>query len=266
MAITHIIVGEQNSKPLIAAQELDESLAGEILVLKDQLGLGPIHLAEGETMDTARSAFWISLNGLEDFKIEDSQKVQILADQVTEEDQVWFWFAPNVSDACAFFWLLSFFQNKPGVLHTISIGGLPFFNEKGTLYYPSQFSSVLPREMVKCKKLLKDISPADYEIDGDDWPNLTGENALVRTFEGGKKVISRNDSHYDTVLLNQLQFAQGWTKASKLLSHAIAKINDPINEQFMEKRFRLLIEDGKILVQGDATKALKDFEVTRFGT
>lgn len=266
MAVTHIIVGDQNAKSLFAAQELDEAVAGEVLVLKDQLALGPIFVGEGENMDAMRSEFWSSLLNQPDYKIDDTQRVQTLVDGLEENDQVWFWFAPNVLDTCAYYWLLPFFENKVGVLHVISINGLPFFNEKGTLYYPNYFSSVLPREMVKCKKLLKDISAADFEIDGDDWPKLCGENALVRTFEGSKKLMSRNDNHYDQVLLNQLQFAQGWTKASKLLSHAIAKINDPINEQFMEKRFRLLIEEGKILVQGDASKALKDFEVTRFGS
>ena len=38
----HIIVGDEAAKNLKAAFELDENLQGEILVLKDTLGIGDL--------------------------------------------------------------------------------------------------------------------------------------------------------------------------------------------------------------------------------
>jgi hypothetical protein len=262
--IYHIVVGDFAAKQLQEGILLDEEIKGEILVLKDTLGIGPIH--DIENLDTIRTEFWNSMSRKEEVSVQDSLQIQSLINSLVEGDQVWFWLAPNVSDTCAYFWLLQYFKDYPGYLHTININALPFFNEKGTLYYPNSFGLILPREIVKCKKLLKDVSLADMEVDGDDWLKLVEEKGLIRTFEGNKKIKTQKDDYYDMIIMNQLQFVQGFVKANKVLSHAHAKIVDTVSDSFLEYRLRLLITEGRILVQGDASKALKDFEISKFGS
>jgi hypothetical protein len=261
--ITHIIVGNEAAKPLQEAQGLDESLQGEIVVLKDTLGIGPIYTAEGQTFSGVRTDFWKSINAAwpENQVVEDEQNVTAICDALQEDDQVWFWMAPCVSDVMAYYWLLNYFKKHPGVLHCIFINSLPFFNAKGGLFYPKNFSEVLPKEMVKCQKLVKDVSPADYEMDGDEWPRLAGENAMVRSHEGGKKIMSRNDSYLDNYITNQFQFANEFVKANKVISQAISKMTEGVSDVFMIHRLNCLIAEEKLETQGDGKKGLKDLDV-----
>ena len=115
--------------------------------------------------------------------------------------------------------------------------------------------------MVKCQKLVKDVSPADYEMDGDEWPRLAGENAMVRSHEGGKKIMSRNDSYLDNYITNQFQFANEFVKANKVISQAISKMTEGVSDVIMIHRLNCLIAEEKLETQGDGKKGLKDLEV-----
>ncbi len=265
MPITHIIVGHEAAKPLQEAMLLDEGLQGEIIVLQDTLGIGPIHVAEGETFTQVRTNFWKSITPTwpAEQQVIDSENIEKLCANLQSNQQVWFWMAPCVSDVMAYYWLLPYFASYSGVLHTLFINSLPFFNVKGTLFYPKNFSEVLPREMVKCQRLVKDVSSADYEIDGDEWPKLAGENALIRSHEGGKKIMSRNDNHLDSLLLNQFQFSKEFVKASKVISQALSKQAETVSDLFLIHRLHTLIADGTLQVNGDSAKALNSFEVKR---
>jgi Protein of unknown function/Domain of unknown function (DUF1835) len=260
--ITHFIVGHEAAKPLQEAQQLDEQLAGEIIILKDTLGIGPLHVAEGETFSEIRTNFWKSVApnwGAEQI-VDDEQNIQKVIEGLQEGDTVWFWMAPCVTDVMAYYWLLNYFKASPGVLHCIFINSLPFFNAKGTLFYPKNFSEVLPREMVKCQKLLKDVSPADYEVDGDEWPKLSGENALIRSHEGGKKIMSRNDNHHDGLILNQFQFANEFVKATKVITQALSKNTETVSDFFLMHRLHTLIAEEKLTTQGEG----KNLEVKKY--
>jgi hypothetical protein len=50
----------------------------------------------------------------------------------------------------------------------LNIIGLPFLNEKGQLFYPKNFSEVVPTEFLKTKRLLKKLTVADYEEAGEE--------------------------------------------------------------------------------------------------
>jgi Protein of unknown function/Domain of unknown function (DUF1835) len=263
MSITHIIVGDEAAKPLQEALLLDENLQGNIITLKDTLGIGPLFINDGENFETIRTNFWKSIGAefKEDQLVPDVAAMHHLCNNLQPNQQVWFWMAPCVTDVITYYWLLSYFEKHIGVLHCIFINSLPFFNAKGTLFYPKNFSEVLPREMVKCQKLLKMVSPADYEIDGDEWPKLAGENALIRSHEGGKKISSRNDNHLDSLLFNQFQFSNEFVKATKVISQALSKNTDGVSDLFLIHRLHILIADEKLETQGDGKKGLKDLEI-----
>jgi hypothetical protein len=265
MKLVHIIAGDAVLKNLQEAQLLDETLAGEILVLKDTLGIGSIYKNEGESFSKVRTDFWKSVqpNRPEEEVVQDEENVLKLIENIDEETKVWFWMAPCVTDVCAYFWLLSYFKKHVGVLHYISINSLPFFNEKGTLFYPKNFSEILPKEIVKCKRLAKDVSPADYELEGDEWEKLAGENAMIRTNEGGKKTTSKNENFYDSAILNQLQFTTDFVKANKIIHQALGKITDTVSDWFIIYRLKQLVADGTLIAQGDMNKALNNWEVKK---
>jgi Protein of unknown function/Domain of unknown function (DUF1835) len=265
MNLVHIMVGNAAEKNLQEAQLLDETLAGNIIVLKDTLGIGPLAVSEGQSFSQLRTQFWQSITPTwpADQQVQDAETIAALIENLQEDTKVWFWMAPCITDVCAYYWLLPYFEKLHGVLHCISINSLPFFNEKGTLFYPKNFSEILPKEIVKCKRLAKDLSPADYELEGEEWARLTGENALIRTSEGGKKVSSKNDNFYDSAITNQLQFTTDFIKAHKIISQAMNKITDTVSDNFIIHRLKTLVSNDTLLVQGDINKALNNWEVKK---
>jgi Protein of unknown function/Domain of unknown function (DUF1835) len=265
MNLVHIMVGNAAEKNLLEAQLLDESLVGEIIVLKDTLGIGPIAVPENSTLSNIRTEFWKSITPTwpAEQVVNDAENMETLIANLDENTKIWFWMAPCITDVCAYYWLLPYFKKLHSVLHCISINSLPFFNEKGTLFYPKNFSEILPKEIVKCKRLAKDISPADYELEGDEWDRLAGENALIRTSEGGKKVSSKNDNFYDSAILNQLQFTTDFIKASKIITQAFTKITDTVSDTFIISRLKTLVANETLIAQGDTNKALNSWEVKK---
>jgi hypothetical protein len=261
----HIIAGEESAKNLESAFELDENLRGDILVLKDQLGIGPIAIENEIDHDALRNEFWKSLSShhipqeLEDHKL----VLNFIEKALSEEEPICFWLSPCATDVCAYFWLVALFKNHPDLLHTINIIGLPFLNEKGQLFYPKSFAEVIPKEFTKTKRLLKKVTPAEFEVEGEEWMKLMGEATWVRTYEGGKKMSSRDVAYYDNLIKTSL--GPDFQKGSKIVNEAMKKSTQLVSPLFIEWRLRELAKADQMTVNGDVEKPLKDFEVKKIG-
>ena len=176
-----------------------------------------------------------------------------------ETIQAWFWMAPAPADVCAYYWLLPYLTKHLGRFYVINITGLPFLNEQGQVFYPKSFSQILPKEIVKARRLARQVTPSEMEVDGDDWKRLVEENGGVRTHEGGKKIVSQGLDYYDKQLLGFC--AQNFQKASKVVRQALSKNNIPTGDLFLGWRLRKMAEEGMLIVQGDPTKALNEFDI-----
>lgn len=260
----HFIVGHEAAKQLQGAFELDENLAGEILVLRDTLGIGPIQKTEGTTFGALRTEFWKTIDASFKEEVADQKHVLLtVARAIREEEPICLWMAPCVSDVCAYYWLLPFFKELPGMFHIININSLPFLNEKGQIFYPKNFSEVLPKEFIKTKRLLKEVSPSEFEVDGDEWKRLVEENTWVRVYEGGKKISSKPESYFDSTIVNSAAF--DFVKASKVVHDVLKKNPETVADKFIEWRIREMIIAGQLAVNGDASKGFKDFEIKKAG-
>jgi hypothetical protein len=262
----HILVGHEAAKNLEEAFALDENLKGEIVVLKDTLGVGPIHPNEDEKFIEIRTSFWKDLDTSfpEEEQVLDENTIKLLAVKAQrEEEPLCFWMSPCVTDVCAYFWLLTYLKQFPGMLHTINIVGLPFLNEKGQLFYPTNFSQIPAKEFLKTKRLLKEVTPAEYEVEGDEWARLQQENAWVRTYEGGKKIVSKDVSFFDTLIKNSL--TDEFQKAHKVVNETMKKITQTVSHLFIEWRIKELIKANSIVINGDIAKHFKDFEIKKVG-
>lgn len=256
----HLISDEQNARPLLAAFDLDENLRGEIHIFRDDLSYGPLMPFAEKSFDETRTAFRQSWNKTDALPLQESADLQaLLARAQADDEPCCFWLAPNANDVIRYFWLLPYFKNDPGRLHVISIGGLPFLNEKGQLFYPTQFAQVPPKEFIKTKRLLKEVSLAEYETDGDEWLRLQRDETGLRVHDGGKKIVSKPDNHIDAGLL--LNLSSDWQKASKALNENNKKnaANWPVG--FVEWRIRSLIEQGQLELKGDPQKPTRELEV-----
>ncbi len=261
--IYHFVVGDMAAEPLRQAIADNAELEGEVIVLKDILHVGPLRKEEGQSFSELRSAFWQEINKHEKVpaKVDDMERLLAVSAEMYKDDaiQAWFWMAPWPADVCAYYWLLPYLSKHMGRFFIVNIANLPFLDENGKLYYPKNISQILPRELVKARKLARPVTPSEMEIDSDEWQKLVEENAAVRTHEGGKKIASQTEYIFDASLLSFC--SQQFQKASKIVRQAIAKFNIPTGDVWLAWRLRQLAIEGKIVVQGDATKALNEYDV-----
>jgi hypothetical protein len=261
--IYHIVTGDMAAAPLRDAIANDETMAGEVIVIKDVLSVGPLQKEEGQKFSEMRSAFWqdVVINEKNPIQTDDMERLLEVSAAMAkdEEAKVWVWIAPLPADICTYFWTIKYMGKYPGRFFVLNIAGLPFLDENGKLFYPKSIADIPVKEVVKARKLARPVTYAELETDGEEWRKLTADNAGIRTLEGGKRVVSRTDDYYDSQLAG---FATPqYQKASKVVSQALAKFNIPTGDMYLGWRLRKMAEAGKLQLQGDVTKTLKDFDV-----
>jgi hypothetical protein len=176
-----------------------------------------------------------------------------------EKAKAWIWLAPWPADVCAYHWLLGYLGKHLEKLKVVNIVGLPFLDENGKVYYPKNISQVLPKELVKARKLARQVNAGELEVDGYEWQKLVDENAMIRVHEGGKKLVSKTEDFYDKTLLSFC--SQQFQKASKIVRQVLSKADVPTGDLWLVWRIRVMIANEQLVVQGDANKATNEFEI-----
>ena len=261
--IYHFVVGDEAAKPLIEAVATEPSMEGEVIVLRDLLHIGPLQKSEGQSFSELRSAWWqnVAPNDKAPIQVDDMERVLEVSSQMFKDEDVraWIWMAPWPADVSAYHWLIKYLSKHAGRFFLVNIANLPFLNEAGKVYYPKNISEILPKELIKARKLARPVTPAEVEVDGDEWNKLVAEDSGIRTHEGGKKLTARDDNFYDAQLISFC--SQQFQKAAKIIQAALTKFNIPTGDLYLSWRLRRLASDGLLLLKGDVTKTFRDWEV-----
>ena len=250
--------------PLTEAMTLHADLAGEIVVIRDLLHLGPIQKnADGQKFSELRSTFWqeVTVPEKSTVTVDDTERIlKVSAAMAADSSHVaWLWVAPWPADICTMLWLAKYLGKYPGRYYTVSIAGLPFLDENGKVFYPKNISELQPKEVVKARKLARAVTYVEIENDTEDWSRLTKENGGIRSLEGVKKITSRKIEFFDAQLFAAC--TNQWQKAHKVVNNAMTKGNIPTGDTFMGWRLRQMVTSEKLHVQGDLSKTLRDFDV-----
>jgi hypothetical protein len=263
----HIVHNAGDVDVLTKAIELDETLAGEVIQVKDDFAVGPIKNLDTEEGWNARLDYWRGLlsgspygtEGVGSF--DDREMVKELKKKLEEnpEEQVWIWMGQNQHDVTSYYWLMPQLREYQGRVMILYMNNLPFINEKGQLFYPSWLQEIQPKEFMKAKKLARPITLSEYEVDPDEWRKLMEENAPVRMLEGGKKIVGKDERFYDSEILKNI--TPEWQKATRALSNTLHRMKIKTGDVFLMWRMKELVAAGKIEVMGDITKGWKDFDV-----
>lgn len=262
----HIVFEQSNVAALEKAMELDESLLGNIVEIKDDFAVGPLlNIYETEGYQQRRD-WWKSLleysPQTEQLNIvDDKLTVHNLLKQLDEtpEEKVWIWMGQNVHDVCGYFWLMTQLKDYQGRIEVLYLNNLPFINEKGNIFYPTSLFEILPKEFLKAKKLARPITLSEFEVDPDEWRKLCTENASVRFLEGGKKISGKEIEFYDKdILINVTPAPQ---KLLKLLGNTIHKMKVKTGDVFLVWRIREMISFGKLEAIGDWSKGWKEVTI-----
>ena len=261
--IYHIVTGDIAAGPLNIALGTEPSMEGQVVVMKDVLSVGPLQKEEGQKFSELRSAFWqeVVINEKNPIVLDDLERLSEVSIALANdaEAKAWIWIAPWPADVCTYHWALKYLGQYMGRLFVINIAGLPFLDEQGKVFFPKSIGEIQPKELVKARKLARAVTPAELEVDGEEWRKLVKENGGIRIHEGGKRLTSKSEEHYDNQLISFC--SHQYQKASKVVSQALARYNVPTGDLYLGWRLRKMVESGRLELQGDTTKALKDFEV-----
>jgi hypothetical protein len=262
----HIVFNTADIAALEAATELDDTLSGKIIEIKDDYAVGPlmdIYETEGYQ---ARRDWWkevLTHSPYEDQldMVDDKLTVHQLINSLKhdENEMIWLWMGQNAHDVSGYYWLMSQFKEYQSRIHVLYLNNLPFLNEKGQLFYPTHLSQIEPKEFLKAKKLARPITLSEFELDPDEWKKLCQENEGVRFLEGGKKLVSMHIGCYDKEILSLL--TKNAQKLPSALSNIMAKLKVKLGDAFIVFRLKALEEAGKLVIAGDWSKGWKDMVV-----
>jgi hypothetical protein len=262
----HIVFNTADIAALEAAIELDESMSGKVIEIKDDYAVGPIMDIYETDGYQHRRDWWREV--LTHSPYED--QLDIVDDKLTihhlqtslnhdENEMIWIWMGQNVHDVCGYYWFMSQFKEYQSRIHVLYLNNLPFLNEKGQLFYPTHLSQIQPKEFLKAKKLARQITLSEFELDPDEWKKLCNENEGVRFLEGGKKIVSMGIGFYDKEILSLL--TKNAQKLQSALTNILSKMKIKTGDAFIVSRLKALEAEGKLVIAGDWNKGWKDMVV-----
>ena len=263
----HVVFNESEINLMKQVTGLDESLAGDIIQIKDDFAVGPLLNIDTEEGWQARVEWWRGLLQGSPYKetlagsFDDRQTVKEIKEKLDagQQETVWIWMGQNQHDVCGYYWLISQFKEYQGRVMVLYLNNLPFINEKGQIFYPSWLQEIQPKEFLKAKKLARPVTSSEFEVDPDEWKKITDENTMVRLLEGGKKLISKEETSYDSEIVKNV--TAEWQKASRVLSNTLHRMKTKTGDVFIMWRMKQLITAGRIEALGGIAKGWKEFDV-----
>lgn len=264
----HLVFEEQNARLLQEAIVLDETLAGNIFVIRDDYATGPLAAEETEETLQARRAWWSNLLEGSPYEeqinlVDDVATLQQLSEELiaVPEEECWIWMGQNAHDVCGYYWILKYLKPFAGRIMVLYMNNLPFLNEKGGIFYPSHLHEILPKEFLKAKKLARPITGSEWEVDPEEWSRLLAGEGMVRLLEGGKKLVNRSIDFHDEEIFRAI--SSEWQKLNKLIGQLLSKNKNGLTDSFIAWRLKGMVEEGKIEWQDDKNKGWKDIQVRR---
>lgn len=264
----HVVFQHADVAVLKKAIELDETIAGEVIEIRDEFAVGPIENLETPEGWAARENWWKELVEASPYSGEglvgsfDDRKTVVDLRQRLEEnerEEVWIWMGQNQHDVCGYYWLISQLKDYQGRVVVLYFNNLPFINEKGHIFYPTTLHEILPKEFLKAKKLNRKVTLSEFEVDPDEWKRLASENAIIRILEGGKKITGKEADFYDNDVLAGL--TPDWQKGHRAMQSILHKMKIKTGDIFLLWRMRVLAAEDRLEINGDMSKSWKDFEV-----
>jgi len=266
----HIVFNEADVPVLQKAIELDESMQGEVIQIKDDYAVGPlknIYLGEGKE---ARLNWWREVLATGDLdgkvdtnEVDDYKTVAELVGRMRRdpEEVIWIWAAQNKHDVSGYYWLLHYMREFQGRVFILYLNNLPFINEKGQIFYPTWLFSIPPKEFLKAKKLSRPITLSEFEVDPDEWTRLCNEEKGVRILEGGKKLVQFDYDYYDNDLKKYI--TGDWQKAGKIIHQFLSKNSQTTGDMYLLWRLKLILSQDTGFEYSGELRGMKDFEVKR---
>src|SRR4051812_42250342 len=112
--MVHVVFQQADVSVLQKAIDLDETLQGDIVEIKDDFAVGPINNVYETEGYQERRDWWKSLHEFSPYTesldiVDDKLTVHNLIKSLQEDEalQVWIWMGQNQHDVCGYYWLMS---------------------------------------------------------------------------------------------------------------------------------------------------------------
>jgi len=265
----HIVFNEPDIEVISKAFELDETLTGEIVIVRDDYAVGPLeNIYTPEGIDNRKEWWKVVLEANDHQHLVDEGVVndQLVLEKIKEalqndaNEEIWIWAAQNKHDVSGYFWLMAQLAEFQGRVMILYLNNLPFINEKGNIFYPDWLSQIPPREFIKAKKLARPITPSEFEVDADEWSKICRDANGIRLLEGGKKLLPKATEYYDNELLKYV--TGDYQKASKIINQFLLKSKETTGDAFLLWRLNSFVSSGLLEVQGSA-KSMSQLELRK---
>lgn len=263
----HIVFKEADIKVLQEAIALDETLQGEVVLIKDDYSVGPLgNIYIGEGINERKEWWKLVLEG-GDFEPKANHEptddystiAEIVGKMRREESEIiWIWAAQNKHDVSGYYWLLNYMKEFQSRVFILYLNNLPFINEKGNIFYPTNLSDIPAKEFLKAKKLSREITLSEFEVDPDEWTKICNAHKGIRTLEGGKKLELFDYDYYDNDLKKII--TTDWQKGNKIIQQMVSKGKHNVSEAYLLWRLKTMIAQDMFDVQGNVAN-MKDFEL-----
>jgi hypothetical protein len=268
----HITFGSHAAQKLTEAQELDETLAGQIIILHDTFYIGPLQQNTETPILHTRKQFWEPIwqltqanqNEINEKWQSDEQIIQTISTWLEQNpnENATIWMAQNANDVCGYYYLSTLLKPWQGRIHVIYLNNLPFINEKGSIFYPSHLTQIPAKEFLKAKKLSRAITPSEFEIDPDEWQKLCEQNDDYRILEGGKKISGLSNAFFDEQILKAIA---GPIKINKLVNNLLGSLPHFPSDMYLVSRILHLLQAEQLFITKEAKK-WQDIEIANAAT
>ncbi|MEY4629311.1 MAG: hypothetical protein RLZZ595_1637 [Bacteroidota bacterium] len=265
----HVVFNEPDVEILNKAIEMDASMSGKVLLVRDDYAVGPLaHIFTPEGLEQRKEWWRMIFQGgdhegiVDEGKVNDPAVLLEIKEALTNEadEEVWIWAAQNKHDVCGYYWLVSQLADFQGRIQILYLNNLPFINEKGNIFYPDWLSQIQPKEFLKAKKLARPVTTSEFEVDGDEWNKICQDDKMVRLLEGGKKIVQKDVYYYDNELSKYITSEP--QKANKVVNAFLTKSKETTGDAFVFWRLKELAKLEQFEVIGEL-KGMKDFDIKR---
>ena len=263
----HIVFQHADVAALQKSFALDENLAGDIIEIKDDYAVGPLlNMYVGEGIEQRKQWWREVLEGgdydghVDNGEVDDYKTVAELVGTMRRnaDEIIWIWAAQNKHDVSGYYWLLNYMKEFQGRVFILYLNNLPFINDKGHIFYPTNLFEIPAKEFLKAKKLAREITLSEFEVDPDEWLRLCNENKGARILEGGKKLVQEDYDFFDGELKKFI--TPDWQKASRVIHHFLSKATHTTGDMYLLWRLKVMIAMEQFDVQGKIA-GMKDFEI-----
>ncbi|MCY7293764.1 MAG: DUF1835 domain-containing protein, partial [Ferruginibacter sp.] len=113
----HVVFNDADAKVMQEVIGIDETLAGDVIVIKDEYEIGPIenmYVGDGKEY---RRQWWADILMGGDFakandEVDDYKTIAELVGTMRrkEEEIIWIWAAQNSHDVCGYYWILNYMK------------------------------------------------------------------------------------------------------------------------------------------------------------